>query len=152
MNIDLTPFFQAIIALLAALVTYKLIPWIRSKTTKQQQDNLLAAAKIAVFAAEQIYGAAKGDEKLDYALQAMEKAGFHLDKTLAREAIEKAVREMNIDPRNVFAGLASDEEDGEEEPEEEPETEEPQPFDVSAEPVEELAEGAPGVEEAPPDK
>ena len=32
MNIDLTPIFQAIIALLAALVTYKLVPWIKART------------------------------------------------------------------------------------------------------------------------
>ena len=105
MTIDLTPIFQAVIALLAALVTYKLIPWIRSKTTKQQQDNLMAAAKIAVFAAEQIYGAAKGDEKLEYAMEALKKAGFTIDKTLAREAIEKAVHDMN-EPRKVLDALA----------------------------------------------
>ena len=53
--IDLTPIFQAIIALLAALVTYKLIPWIKSRTTERQQQNLFVAAKIAVMAAEQLY-------------------------------------------------------------------------------------------------
>lgn len=132
MTIDLTPVFQAVIALLAALVTYKLIPWIKSKTTKQQQDNLTAAAKIAVFAAEQIYGAAKGDEKLEYALEALEKAGFVIDKTLAREAIEKAVHDMN-EPRKVLAALAEAMED-----EEEPEEEEP-------------AEDSPGDVKAPPD-
>ncbi len=131
-TIDLTPIFQAVIALLAALVTYKLIPWIRSKTTKQQQDNLMAAAKIAVFAAEQIYGAAKGDEKLDYALEALEKAGFTIDKTLAREAIEKAVHDMN-EPRKVLAALAEAMEDEEEPAEEEP------------------AEDSPGDVKAPPD-
>ena len=53
--IDLTPIFQAVIALLAALITYKLIPWIKSRTTKQQQENLYAAARIAVYAAEQLF-------------------------------------------------------------------------------------------------
>lgn len=132
MTIDLTPIFQAVIALLAALVTYKLIPWIRSKTTKQQQDNLMAAAKIAVFAAEQIYGAAKGDEKLEYAMEALKKAGFTIDKTLAREAIEKAVHDMN-EPRKVLDALADAMKD-----EEEPEEEEP-------------AEDSPGDVKAPPD-
>ena len=132
MTIDLTPIFQAVIALLAALVTYKLIPWIRSKTTKQQQDNLVAAAKIAVFAAEQIYGAAKGDEKLEYAMEALKKAGFTIDKTLAREAIEKAVHDMN-EPRKVLDALADAMKD-----EEEPEEEEP-------------AEDSPGDVKAPPD-
>ena len=54
--IDLTPIFQAIIALLAALVTYKLIPWIKSKTTESQQKNMRALVKVLVYAAEQLYG------------------------------------------------------------------------------------------------
>ena len=62
--IDLTPIFQAIIALLAALVTYKLIPWIKSRTTERQQQNLFVAAKIAVMAAEQLYKNGEGDKKL----------------------------------------------------------------------------------------
>ena len=42
MNIDLTDIIQAIIALLAALVTYKLVPWIRNRTTAEQQALLSA--------------------------------------------------------------------------------------------------------------
>jgi len=91
MTIDLTQIIQAIIALLAALISYKLIPWIKARTTTAQQNNLIATAKIVAYAAEQIYGAGKGDEKLEYALAAMRKAGFDLDKQIVREAIESAV-------------------------------------------------------------
>lgn len=94
MTIDLTPIFQAIIALLAALVTYKLIPWIKSKTTEQQQSNLYAAAKIAVYAAEQLFGAGQGEEKLQYALEALRRAGFDMDMPLVRETIENIVHGM----------------------------------------------------------
>jgi hypothetical protein len=94
--IDLTPIFQAIIALLAAIITYKLIPWIKSKTTEQQRENLSAAARIVVYAAEQIYGAGNGETKLKYALEALRRAGFDIDTDLAREAIERVVREMNF--------------------------------------------------------
>ena len=96
--IDLTPIFQAIIALLAALITYKLIPWIRSKTTKQQQDNLYAAARIAVYAAEQLFGAGQGEEKLDYAIAALKRAGYNIDKQLVRETIEEIVNGMTRYP------------------------------------------------------
>ena len=65
MRIDLTGVVQAVIALLAALVTYKLIPWIRSKTTEQQFTNLEAAARVAVFAAEQIFKNGNNVDKLD---------------------------------------------------------------------------------------
>jgi len=96
MTIDLTPILQAIITLLCALITYKLIPWIKSKTTEKQQENLANAARIAVFAAEQIFGAGKGDQKLDYARQALLAAGFDYDSIVLRAAIENAVRSMNL--------------------------------------------------------
>lgn len=114
MNIDLTPVFQAIIALLAALVTYKLIPWIKSKTTDQQQANLMAAAKVAVFAAQQIYGATKeaNEKKLEYALNRLRDSGFDLDTATLRAAIEKAVYELKPTTRFVdMVGNLDDEED-----------------------------------------
>ena len=90
MNIDLTPIFQAIIALLAAIITYKLIPWIKSRTTVEQQGLLSATVRTLVFAAEQLYGAGKGAEKLDYVVAEMEKRGFTAD----RAQIEAAVAEL----------------------------------------------------------
>ena len=89
MNIDLTPIIQAIIALLAAIVTYKLIPWIKAKTTNEQQAMLSATVRTLVFAAEQIYGAGKGAEKLDYVIAELQKKGFTAD----RAVVEAAVRE-----------------------------------------------------------
>lgn len=96
-TIDLTPVFQAVIALLAALITTKLIPWIKKKTTEQQLNNLKAAAMIAVYAAEQIYGAGQGEEKLRYAMERLEDMGFHMDVDLLREAIEEQV--YNLMPK-----------------------------------------------------
>ena len=90
MNIDLTPIFQAIIALLAALVTYKLVPWIKARTTESQQALLSATVRTLVYAAEQLYGAGKGAEKLDYVIVGLEKRGFTAD----RDVIEAAVAEQ----------------------------------------------------------
>lgn len=92
--IDLTPIFQAIIALLAALVTYKLIPWIKSRTTETQQKNLAAMARVAVFAAEQLYGAGNGDKKLEYARMILLNAGYNVDTDILRAAIESAVGDL----------------------------------------------------------
>ena len=88
--IDLTPIFQAIIALLAALVTYKLIPWIKSKTTESQQQNMRALVKVLVFAAEQLYGAGNGSEKLQYVRDELNRRGFEVDF----DEIEAAVGEF----------------------------------------------------------
>lgn len=95
-TIDLTPVFQAIIALLAALVTYRLIPWIQSKTNKNQQEALITAARIAVLAAEQVFGSGRGKEKFNYALAALKAAGFNIDGSIAIAAVEKAVRDLNL--------------------------------------------------------
>ena len=109
-TIDLTPVFQAIIALLAALVTYRLIPWIQSKTTKNQQEALITAARIAVLAAEQVFGSGRGKEKFNYALAALKAAGFNIDGSIAIAAIEKAVRDLNL-----FKDIPDDDRPGDQE-------------------------------------
>ena len=88
-NIDLMPIIQAIIALLAAIVTYWLIPWIKARTAAQQQANIRAAVKVLVFAAEQIYGAGNGKDKLRYVEEKLKEQGFRIDA----DEIEAAVGE-----------------------------------------------------------
>lgn len=106
MNVNLTPIIEAIIALLAALVTYKLIPWIKSKTTAQQQANLEAVTRMLVFAAEQLYGANRGDEKLRYVQQKLAEKGYDIDA----DAIEAAVaRYLNYAPQLELVTEADDE-------------------------------------------
>ena len=90
--IDLTPLFQAAIAFLAALVSYKLIPWIQARTTAQQQEMLRAAVSVAVYAAEQLYGAGAGKEKLMYVKTQLAKKGYKIDI----DEIEAAVRELTV--------------------------------------------------------
>ncbi len=89
--IDLTPFLQAIIALLAALITAKVIPWIKSKTTAQQQATLGMIVDVLVYAAEQIYGVGGGKEKIAYVMAELGKRGYRVDVA----QIEAAVRRMN---------------------------------------------------------
>lgn len=79
MNINLTPIIQAVLALLAALITYRLVPWIKARTTGAQREQLQAAIRIAVFAAEQIFGAGHGAEKMDYAIKYLRDKGWDVD-------------------------------------------------------------------------
>ena len=85
--INLTPILLAIIDLLAALITYKLVPLIKAKTDEKQRALLEAAIQTAVFAAEQLYGAGKGAEKLDYAVAWLHERGYDI----SRADIEAAV-------------------------------------------------------------
>ena len=90
--IDLTPLFQAVIAFLTALVSYKLIPWIQARTTAQQQEMLRAAVSVAVYAAEQLYGAGAGKDKLMYVKGQLAKKGYKIDV----DEIEASVRELTV--------------------------------------------------------
>lgn len=92
--IDLTPVLQAVITLLAALITYRLIPWIRARTTEQQQANLAALASTLVYAAEQLFGANRGTEKLAYVTDILRKRGYDVDSQEVLAAVEAAVHQM----------------------------------------------------------
>lgn len=90
--IDLTPLFQAIITVLAAIITCKVIPWLKAKLTNEQQTALTATCRILVYAAEQIYGSGHGDQKMQYVVDALAERGFKVDKDL----IEATVKEMDF--------------------------------------------------------
>ena len=50
---DFTPIFQALVALICAVVTVVIVPWIKSKTTAEQQERINLMISVAVQAAEQ---------------------------------------------------------------------------------------------------
>lgn len=105
MKIDLTPLVQAFIALLAVIITTKVIPYIKSKTNAAQFEMLNAVATVAVRAAEQIYeygdNKAKVTYAIDYVNRLMHINGYELDQRAVRAAIEKAVYELD----NYLNGL-----------------------------------------------
>ncbi len=93
---DITPVVNAVIALAAALVTAFVIPWIKSKTTAAQREEIEAWVRIAVTAAEQIYsGAGKGKEKKKYVLDFLAEKNLKIDEESVDLMIESAVKEMN---------------------------------------------------------
>lgn len=87
--IDLTTLANALIALVAAIITAFVIPWIRSKTTAQQRTLLESVVKTLVFAAEQLYGAGNGEDKLQYVIDRLKARGYTVDLAL----IEATVKE-----------------------------------------------------------
>ena len=80
MTIDLTKILIAIIDVLAAIITYKLIPLIKAKTSEKERALLEAAVETAVFAAEQIYKAGEGEKKLDYAVAWLHDRGYDVSR------------------------------------------------------------------------
>lgn len=99
--IDLTPILQAILALMAALITYKLIPWIQARTTHEQQNLLLSVTSVLVFAAEQLYGAGRGADKLDYVIRELEYRGFTADRAAIEAVIKDHAEQLHSKPRET---------------------------------------------------
>ena len=93
--IDLTPIINAIIAIMAALALRHIIPWINSKTTAEQRENLLRWVDIAVAAAQQLYYEGNGAERLSYALDLLEKKGFDITDQAVLDAVEAAVLKLH---------------------------------------------------------
>ncbi len=93
---DITIIIEAVFALVAAVITAIVIPYIKSKTTAQQQAEINAWVKIAVAAAEQIYtGSGRGEEKKAYVLNWLAEHGVTLDEERINALIEAAVYDLN---------------------------------------------------------
>ena len=93
---DITTIIEAAAALVAAVITAVVIPYIKSRTTAQQQAEINAWVKIAVTAAEQIYrGSGRGEEKKAYVLNWLAEHGITLDEERIDALIEAAVYELN---------------------------------------------------------
>lgn len=93
---DITTIVEAVFALVATVVTAIVVPYIKSRTTAQQQAELNAWVKIAVSAAEQIYrGSGRGEEKKAYVLNWLEEHGVTLDTGRIDAMIEAAVYDLN---------------------------------------------------------
>lgn len=102
MQIDLTQIILSILALLGALVTRYVIPWIKkkilseeNKLSENQRMLISLAIKTAVTAAEQIYKSDEGEKKKAYVLALLRAQGFDVDTSAVDAAIEAAVLELH---------------------------------------------------------
>lgn len=92
---DITTIVEAVFALMGVVITAVVIPYIRSKTTAQQQAEINGWVKIAVSAAEQIYaGPGRGCEKKDYVLGWLNEHYVTVDGSKLDALIETAVYEL----------------------------------------------------------
>ena len=94
-NINLTPIAQAVIAIVAALISTFVIPWIKSKVKNEDTANFLRWVEIAVAAAEQLYESTDGEVKKDYVLNYLRDKGYSVDVDDLENAIEAAVLKLH---------------------------------------------------------
>jgi hypothetical protein len=86
---------KALIAVLAAAAVYYIVPWIKSKTTASQREDLLAWVDIAVAAAQQLHYQSSGEQRLQHALKVLADEGFDINDKTVRSAIEAAVLKLH---------------------------------------------------------
>jgi hypothetical protein len=92
---DVTSIIEIISALIVAIITYTVIPYIKSRTTATQQEQINALVKIAVQAAEQlIIGTGLGKERKAYVLSWLAANDITVDMTKIDALIESAVYEL----------------------------------------------------------
>lgn len=93
-NIDWTPLVEVIIAIagsvLAGIFAKYVVPW-------QKENRLLAAAQVAVQAAEAMYGRYNGEEKWKAALQSMTDKGFNVDSDRVYQALKAAWKKLDLE-------------------------------------------------------
>lgn len=97
---NITYILLGLILIVGGLLSGFGIPFIRSKLSTEQISALKTVARIAVYAAEQIFGAKMGPDKLQYAINLVKsllaKKNLTFDEDTIRAAIEAQVKEMNI--------------------------------------------------------
>jgi len=85
-----------IIALVGAVMTYIVVPFLKERTTKEQRQNIAFWVKIAVTAAEQIYKEkGQGILKKEYVIKFLNEKGIKITEEQLDTLIEAAVYEMN---------------------------------------------------------
>ncbi len=92
---DLTPVFNAFIALAVALITAFVVPWIKRNTSEKDREEFLKWVEIAVAAAEQLFYSTQGKEKKKFVVQFLQEQGFTFSESEIETAIEGAVLKLH---------------------------------------------------------
>lgn len=98
--IDLTPLIEAIIALVAVIITAYVIPMLKKKMSAEEYELLMKIAEQGVLAAEQIMSGSKlGKEKkeyvINYIMTTLKEKNMTVNMNDINTAIEAAVKQMN---------------------------------------------------------
>lgn len=95
MKIDYTELIQAIIALLSAVITGFLIPYLKKKISEQKLEELRKWVAIGVKAAEQLYGSKTGLQKKEYVVSFLLSKGIVFDVEEVTALIESEVYKLS---------------------------------------------------------
>ena len=98
---NITQILLGAILILGGIFTLIAWPYIKTHVSAQQLQTLYGIAQTVVYAAEKIFGAKMGDDKLAYALRLakklLEKKGLTFDEDEIRAAIEAQVEQLDLE-------------------------------------------------------
>ena len=92
---DYTQIISAVIALISALVSAFLIPWLKTKIDANKLQTIKTYVEIGVKAAEQLYAATDGEEKKAYVINFLAEHGIRFDVSTIGQLIEAAVLQLH---------------------------------------------------------
>lgn len=98
-NVNWEPIINAVITLIATIISIVVIPRVKKlleeKLTKEQRENLISLVRIAVKAAEQIYGSKTGKQKKDFVYNYLSSKGINFDIDDVSQMIESEVYNLS---------------------------------------------------------
>lgn len=92
--IDFTPLVEALITLAVTAITVFLIPWLRERYGTEKLAKAQGWVQVAVLAAEKLYGAGKGDEKLAYVENFLEEHNIIMDMDALKAMVNAEIKKM----------------------------------------------------------
>lgn len=92
--IDFTPLVEALITLAAMAITVFLIPWLRERYGTEKLAKVQGWVQVAVLAAEKLYGAGKGDEKLAYVENFLAGHNIKLDMDALEALVNAEIKKL----------------------------------------------------------
>ena len=102
---NITQILLGLVLILGGLFTLIIWPYIKAHVSSEQLSMLAGIAQTVVFAAEKIFGAKMGPDKLAYALnlakKLLEKKGLTFDEEVIRAVIEAQVEQLNLNQKAV---------------------------------------------------
>ena len=98
---NITQILLCVIVLIGAAVSLFVLPYVKTHMTAEQISILTGIAQTVVYAAEKIFGAKMGSDKLAYALNLAKtllgKKGLSFDEDVIRAAIEAQVQQLSLE-------------------------------------------------------
>lgn len=108
---DITSIFLGIIILIGGAISIFAVPYLKTHMTSEQITILTGIAQTVVYAAEKIFGAKMGKDKLEYAMNLAKtllgKKGLIFDEDVIRAAVEAQVQKLGLDKTTAETSLVT---------------------------------------------